>query len=516
MEKYWEFYERKQWNVMGQNPSKVINENIREGFKYFIIKIKGNNYQIHINTDNKTGHQQNIKTNTILSIRLSDTEISSAASAWGGQSSSSGASAWGGQPSRTDLDNMIEHCNNRFLCLHRMLVANPSLEIIIPSDDKKTTNMGKGYAIGQWKNKRDYKTFIQHLDKKMDELHKKDSSRVKFGRLKRLDKPNIIQLWGANLKNYDYTASTYAGNGNIIKGSGQAAFLKKHTQSTYGIITTPVGGVPQQRKNDFDMNRLCSRNPSVSVSQGGTSARSLSRVGKPNNRGILSRGQSSFRLQNTKHKVIDNFKPSTKINVPKRKVQQFIDDFKKASKSKGGYKLAKKELEDGEKKKHWFWYVFPQPLNIYDKLHISPAQVSQTSRKYCFNSNEEAFAFIKDHELRQKYFNCLQLILENKDKSISEIMQDDTDKFITSVNHIKLTLNEYINDHGDIVYVPPRGNLNQKNYVKGTTMLQYIIENEHKLNNPLRVGKLYKKKSNKKKSNKKKSNKKKSNKKKSN
>ena len=142
--------------------------------------------------------------------------------------------------------------------------------------------------------------------------------------------------------------------------------------------------------------------------------------------------------------------------------------------------------------------------------------MSQTSRKYCFNSNEEAFAFIKDHELRQKYFNCLQLILENKDKSISEIMRDDTDKFITSVNHIKLTLNEYINEHGDIVYVPPRGKLNQKNYVKGTTMLQYIRENEHKLNNPLRVGKLYKRRSNKKKSNKKKSNKKKSNKKKSN
>ena len=327
MEKYWEFKEREQWNVMGQ---------------------------------------------------------------------SAGASAWGGirspgskEKSVIELQNMIDHCNKRFECLDTMLEKNKTLTIVIPTnfeiDDgvkwecRCTTenkiskeggticrlcksglsNMGKGRAFNQWKSRYGdtfkYSDFIQNLDKKIDELHKKYYLRVSFGRLiKNLDEPNRIQLWGANLKNYDNRAS----KGNIIKGSGQAAFLKKHTQSTYGIITTPVGGVPQQGTKDFDMNRLCSRNPSVSVSQGGTSARSLSRVGKPNNRGILSRGQSSFRLQNTKHKVIDNFKPSTKINVPKRKVQQFIDDFKKASKSKGGYKLAKKELEDGEKKNTGFGMFF--------------------------------------------------------------------------------------------------------------------------------------------------------------
>jgi hypothetical protein len=68
----------------------------------------------------------------------------------------------------------------------------------------------------------------------------------------------------------------------------------------------------------------------------------------------------------------------------------------------------------------------------------------------------------------------------------------DTDKFITSVKHIKLTLIEYEKEHGKIV---------DEGKVTSDTMLQYIIKNEHKLDNPLRVGKLYKRRSNKKKSN---------------
>jgi uncharacterized protein (DUF1810 family) len=488
MGNYWEFKESRQWNVMGQNPSKEINENIRKGFKYFTIEIKGNNYKIHINPDNETGYQKNLTTGRKLSIKLSNKTFkksSSVASAWGGQPSSTqsisrgrgasalggigtqsisrgrGASAWGGQPSSNeksaiDLNNMIEHCNARFTCLHIMLLNNDSLEIIIPSDDSKTTNMGKGRAINQWTNKTnkiDYETFINHLDKKIDELHKMYSSRVSFGRLiKNLDEPNRIQLWGANLQNYDNRAS----KGNIIEGSGQAEFLQNHTQSTYGIITTPLTGVPQQGTNDFNFERFLSRND------------------------------------------IDNFKPSTKINVPKRKVQQFIDDLKEASRRKGGYKLAKKELTKGEKKGHWFWYVFPQPLNIYDKLGIS---ASIESQKYCFNSKEEAFAFIEDNELRQKYFNCLQLILGNKEKSIRDIMGIDTDKFITSVNHIKLTLIEYEKEHGII---------SQKGYVTSKTMLQYIGNDQLNPGSKFKVGKLYKRSTNKKKSNKKKSNKKKS------
>ena len=76
----------------------------------------------------------------------------------------------------------------------------------------------------------------------------------------------------------------------------------------------------------------------------------------------------------------------------------------------------------------------------------------------------------------------------------------DTDKFITSVNHIKLTLIEYEKEHGII---------SQKGYVTSRKMLQYIIGNDQ-LNprSKFKVGKLYKRSTNKKKSNKKKSKKK--------
>jgi len=477
MEKYWEFKEREQWNVMGQ---------------------------------------------------------------------SAGASAWGGirspgskEKSVIELQNMIDHCNKRFECLDTMLEKNKTLTIVIPTnfeiDDgvkwecRCTTenkiskeggticrlcksglsNMGKGRAFNQWKSRYGdtfkYSDFIQNLDKKIDELHKKYYLRVSFGRLiKNLDEPNRIQLWGANLKNYDNRAS----KGNIIKGSGQAAFLKKHTQSTYGIITTPVGGVPQQGTKDFDMERFISRNDTVSISHGGPSSLSRSTIG------ASAMSPSSTRLQNlenVKQTVIEGiesqFEPYIKTELS-RTPQEFIDNFTRASESDEGYKKAMEELQKGKKKKksHWFWFVFPQPLNIFDKLGFTPSPLSQ---KYCFNSKEEAFAFIENTQprqgqslsLMQKYFECLKLILDSSN-SIGEIMHDDTDKFISSVKHIKLTLETYLRDKLSV------NELQKEIYF-------YILEKEYKLDTP-GVGKLYKRRSNKKKSNKKKSKKKKSNKKKSN
>jgi hypothetical protein len=100
----------------------------------------------------------------------------------------------------------------------------------------------------------------------------------------------------------------------------------------------------------------------------------------------------------------------------------------------------------------------------------------------------------------EKYFECLKLILNSK--TIREIMHDDTGKLITSIKHIKLTIEAY---------------LREKKFVtdQQKEIYFYILEKEYKLDNP-GVGKLYKRRSNKKKSKKKKSNKKKSNKKKSN
>ena len=462
--------------------------------------------------------------------------ISRGPGAWGGQPSA-GASAWGGkqsikvnkEKSVIELQNMIDHCNKRFECLHKMLEKNKTLTIVIPTNfipqngiwECKCTadnyiskegsicrqcriglsNMGKERAIDQWKsrygNTFKYSNFIQHLDIKIDELHKIYSSRVSFKKLRKLDDPNIIQLWGANLQNYDNRAS----KGNIIKGSGQAAFLKKHTQSTYGIITTPVGGVPQQGTNDFDMERFISRNDTVSISHGGPSAHSRSTIGAS---AMSTSSTHSQNLEKVRQTVIEGresqFEPYSKTELS-RTPQEFIDNFTIASEREEGYEKAMEELEKGKKKGHWFWYVFPQPLNIFDKL-IPPRKPTRLSQEYCFNSKEEAIAFIETPDLIKKYFECLKLILDSSN-SIGEIMGDDTGKLITSIKHIKLTLETYLREK--------KGSVNDQQ----KEIYFYILEKEYKLDNP-GVGKLYKRRSKKKKSNKKKSNKKKSNKKKSN
>ena len=334
----WKFKDNNDiWNDFSTTDNDYINKQIQAGKNDFNIISRGKyNYRIKINR----GTQKNLTYKTTREIRLNNGtgsrgeqsssagawggQPSAGASAWGGQPRSSGASAWGGQPSSNeksaiDLNNMIEHCNARFTCLHIMLLNNGSLEIIIPSDDSKTTNMGKGRAISQWENERDYETFISHLDIKIDELHKNKmySSRVSFGRLiKNLDEPNRIQLWGANLQNYDNRAS----NGNRIEGSGQAAFVENHTQSTYGIITTPIGGVPRQGTKDFNFERFLSRNDTEHISQEGR--------------------ESQF----------EPYSKTSKTEIS-RPYQEFIDNFTIASESDEGYEKAMEELKTGKKKK---------------------------------------------------------------------------------------------------------------------------------------------------------------------
>ena len=56
------------------------------------------------------------------------------------------------------------------------------------------------------------------------------------------------------MRNYDSVAS----EGMSIRGSGQAGYLGRHTQSTFGIVTTPRGGTPT--KEDFFKVRMFYRN----------------------------------------------------------------------------------------------------------------------------------------------------------------------------------------------------------------------------------------------------------------
>jgi uncharacterized protein (DUF1810 family) len=167
-------------------------------------------------------------------------------------------------------------------------------------------------------------------------------------------------------------------------------------------------------------------------------------------RGARSGGSGSVRRRNraghTPRGQNNNnvFRPYNKSSnsIKQRELKNFIKELKK--KNLQDIAKAKKELGEGEKKYHWIWYIFPQPLNVFEKINTDP---SKETKKYSFNSKEEAFAFIEDKDLVENYEACLTILLNTmntKGLTIKDIMRaGDDEKLISSVKHIKITLETY-------------------------------------------------------------------------
>ena len=125
----------------------------------------------------------------------------------------------------------------------------------------------------------------------------------------------------------------------------------------------------------------------------------------------------------------------------KRSPDEFINAF--IIKNYENIEEALKELKEGKKETHWIWYIFPQPLNVFDNRGTP----TEDSLNYSFNSKEEAFKFIENKRLVMNYRECLNTLLntsKTKNKKIKKIMGGvDFKKLISSVKHIKLTLEVY-------------------------------------------------------------------------
>lgn len=68
-----------------------------------------------------------------------------------------------------------------------------------------------------------------------------------------------------------------------------------------------------------------------------------------------------------------------------------LDRFKIAQASgEAGFAQALKELEAGEKRSHWIWYIFPQLVGLGHSLN---------ARRYGLRGREEAVAYVRDPEL---------------------------------------------------------------------------------------------------------------------
>ena len=329
-------------------------------------------------------------------------------------------------------------------------------------------NLGKYRAKSQWQTKygslTHYNRFITNLQKNVVELVALDPSRVRFGMLMKVDNPNVVQLWGANLSNYDEVASKGIG----ISGGGQARAIGRHTQSSFGIITTVSRGIPTEEEGHFTTERIC-RRPGKSISTTKKHKTTKKHTVKEEWFCPICNTENPMTLENcmncseVKPLTLDNwlcimcntFNPNSKIKcqtcysdnqfIPHstiktaRTPEQFISNLLRMNRQY--LERAKRELRNGRKTTHWVWFIFPQPLNVFDKIMIKP---TQESVDYSFNNYEESLAFIENGELMNNYIESLRILISSitsksiKQKSI--LGSGDSKKVFSSINHIFFTL----------------------------------------------------------------------------
>lgn len=85
--------------------------------------------------------------------------------------------------------------------------------------------------------------------------------------------------------------------------------------------------------------------------------------------------------------------------------------FKEAQKS--DYSIALKEIQNGYKKKHWMWYIFPQ---------LKDLGYSPTAKYYGIEGKSEAIAYLTDEVLRARLIEISTALLSLKSSNATEIL----------------------------------------------------------------------------------------------
>ena len=88
-------------------------------------------------------------------------------------------------------------------------------------------------------------------------------------------------------------------------------------------------------------------------------------------------------------------------------LQRFVDAQDRV------YSRVVAELRAGRKTSHWMWFVFPQVAG----LGFSPM-----AQKYAIRSLDEARAYLAHPVLGARLRECTQLLLDLKDRDISDIL----------------------------------------------------------------------------------------------
>jgi uncharacterized protein (DUF1810 family) len=79
----------------------------------------------------------------------------------------------------------------------------------------------------------------------------------------------------------------------------------------------------------------------------------------------------------------------------------------------GDYRIAIAELRSGHKQSHWIWYIFPQ---------LRALGRSTTAQHYGLETLAEAAAYWEHPVLGPRLRECIQTILQVKDKSATAIL----------------------------------------------------------------------------------------------
>lgn len=114
-----------------------------------------------------------------------------------------------------------------------------------------------------------------------------------------------------------------------------------------------------------------------------------------------------------------------------------LDRFLEAQESK--YDIALKEIQNGKKRTHWMWYIFPQLRGLGR---------SQMAYAYGINGIEEAKAYLAHPVLSARLFEISEALLEHKDKPAYKILGDIDDMKLKSC----MTLFSLISENGSVFH----------------------------------------------------------------
>jgi uncharacterized protein (DUF1810 family) len=89
------------------------------------------------------------------------------------------------------------------------------------------------------------------------------------------------------------------------------------------------------------------------------------------------------------------------------------------------FERVQREIDDGRKRSHWMWFVFPQFAGLGG---------SEMSRRFAITCAEETRAYLAHDLLGARLRTCTQLVLNVRQRSVAEIFGHPDDlKFHSSI-----------------------------------------------------------------------------------